>query len=218
MNQVVSSENVRTKTPIYVETVSVKENKIYGIVKRIADFIFALLGLIVLSLPMIVIAVIISIDSPGPVIFKQERLGKNGKSFTMYKFRSMNVDAESNGPKWADVEDDRCTNFGSKLRKCRLDELPQLFNIIKGDMSFVGPRPERPFFYEEFEQYIHGFSQRLLVTPGLTGHAQVNGGYSLLPEEKIIYDIEYIKNQSFKLDLQCIFKTVAVVIFSKDAR
>ncbi len=202
----------------YVEEISAKSNRFYLIVKRAFDFIFSLLSLIVLYIPMTIIAICIRLESPGPAIFKQERVGKNGKIFIMYKFRSMRIDAEEDGPRWAEEHDERCTWLGAKLRKCRLDELPQLWNIIKGDMSIVGPRPERPCFYEEFETYIHGFSQRLLVTPGLTGHAQVNGGYSLLPEEKILYDVEYIKNQSFKFDLQCVMKTISVILTHNGAR
>jgi lipopolysaccharide/colanic/teichoic acid biosynthesis glycosyltransferase len=105
--------------------------------------------------------------------------------------------------------------LGAKLRKSRLDELPQLFNILKGDMSIVGPRPERACFYDEFEKYIPHFRQRLTVRPGLTGHAQVNGGYDLKPEEKIVYDMEYIANRSLRMDIQCIWKTV-LVVFSHD--
>lgn len=101
----------------------------------------------------------------------------------------MRTDAEKDGPKWAERSDDRCTRFGALLRKTRLDELPQLWNILKGEMSFVGPRPERKYFYEQFEKYIVGFSNRLVVIPGLTGYAQVNGGYELAPEEKIVYDM-----------------------------
>lgn len=202
----------------YIEKVEAKPNKFYLAVKRAFDFTFSLLSLIILYIPMLIIAICIRIESPGPAIFKQERVGKNGKRFIMYKFRSMKIDAEDDGPCWAEEHDERCTRLGAKLRKCRLDELPQLWNIIKGDMSIVGPRPERQCFYEEFETYIHGFSQRLLVTPGLTGHAQVNGGYSLLPEEKILYDVEYIKNQSFKFDLQCVLKTISVILTHDGAR
>ena len=171
-----------------------------------------------LLLPMLVISLLIRLDSKGPVIFKQERLGKDGKPFTIYKFRSMAINAEENGPKWAKKEDDRCTKVGRILRKTRLDELPQLWNILMGDMSFVGPRPEREYFYDQFETYIHGFHNRLVVLPGLTGWAQVNGGYDLKPEEKIIYDMEYIKNQTFVMDLKCIFKTVKLVFTHKGAR
>ena len=121
-------------------------------------------------------------------------------------------------PQWADEQDPRCTHFGQILRRTRLDELPQFYNILRGDMSFVGPRPERAYFYGEFEKYIPGFSNRLMVVPGLTGHAQVNGGYSLKPEEKIIYDMEYIEKRSIWMDLACIGKTIRVVLCGAGAR
>ena len=178
----------------------------------------ALIGLIVFTLPMSAIALIIALDSPGDPIFKQERLGKDGKPFIMYKFRSMCEDAERDGPRWADADDARCTHFGAFLRRTRLDELPQIWNILKGDMSFVGPRPERACFYRKFEQYIIGFSNRLTVIPGLTGYAQVNGGYDLKPEEKIIYDMVYIERRSVWMDLRCILKTVGVVLRGDGAR
>ena len=157
-------------------------------------------------------------DSEGPAIFAQERLGKDGVPFTMYKFRTMRLDAEKNGPQWASENDQRCTKLGRIIRKSRADELPQLVNVLKGEMSLVGPRPEREFFYEEFEQYIHGFSQRLKVTPGITGWAQVNGGYNLLPEEKVVYDMEYISNCSVWMDIKCLLRTVGVVFEHKGAR
>ena len=177
--------------PIYIELPQVQTRRGYLVFKRCFDFTFALLALIVLAVPMGIIAAIIALDSPGGPIYRQERLGKDGKPFLICKFRSMRMDAEKDGPKWAERSDDRCTRFGGLLRKTRLDELPQLWNILKGEMSFVGPRPERKYFYEQFEKYIVGFSNRLVVTPGLTGYAQVNGGYELTPEEKIVYDMEY---------------------------
>ena len=180
--------------------------------------VMALAAIVVLIIPMVIIGVWVWLDSKGPVVFKQERLGKNGVPFVMYKFRSMRIDAEENGPQWAKPNDERCTKLGSMLRKTRLDELPQLFNILKGDMSFVGPRPERACFYEIFESYIPGFHLRMLVRPGLTGHAQVNGGYDLLPEEKIVYDMEYIRKRGWKMDIQCLLKTVQVVLTHNGAR
>ena len=147
-----------------------------------------------------------------------KRAFDHGKPFMIYKFRSMRLDAEENGPQWADEQDPRCTHFGQILRRTRLDELPQFYNILRGDMSFVGPRPERAYFYGEFEKYIPGFSNRLMVVPGLTGHAQVNGGYSLKPEEKIIYDMEYIEKRSIWMDLACIGKTIRVVLCGAGAR
>ena len=206
------------KTEFYINKEIAKGGKVYLFSKRCFDLLLALLFALILILPMLIIAVVIRIDSKGPVLFRQERLGKNSKSFTIYKFRTMRLDAEADGPQWAKQDDDRCTKFGAVLRNCRLDELPQLLNIIKGDMSFVGPRPERPCFYDEFETYIHGFSNRLAVTPGLTGLAQINGGYDLLPEEKIIYDMEYIKTRSFWLDMKLMFKTVKLVFTHEGAR
>ena len=167
---------------------------------------------------MLIIALLVTLDSPGSPIFKQERLGLLGKPFIIYKFRSMRLDAEVNGPQWADEQDPRCTHFGQILRRTRLDELPQFYNILRGDMSFVGPRPERAYFYGEFEKYIPGFSNRLIVVPGLTGYAQVNGGYSLKPEEKIIYDMEYIERRSVLMDVKCIIKTVSLIFTHEGAR
>lgn len=192
--------------------------KTYLIFKRIFDVILSLLAGGVAFIPMILIALLVRLDSPGPAIFKQERLGRNGTPFLIYKFRSMRIDAECNGPQWAEVDDERCTRIGRFLRNTRLDELPQLWNILRGDMSFVGPRPERSYFYNEFEKYIPGFRNRLAVTPGLTGLAQISGGYDLKPEEKIIYDMEYITNRSLKIDVYCIVKTISLVFTHKGAR
>ena len=216
METVVSYPGVKNCTAqrvMYIERPRVAEKRAYLALKRAFDISGALVGLAVLALPMSVIALIIALDSPGDPIFRQERLGKDGKPFTMYKFRSMYEDAERDGPRWADADDGRCTRFGAFLRRTRLDELPQIWNILKGDMSFVGPRPERACFYRLFEEYIVGFSNRLAVTPGLTGYAQVNGGYDLKPEEKIVYDMEYIEHRSVWMDLLCILKTIRVVFW-----
>lgn len=195
-----------------------QENWFYLLSKRVFDVIFSFLGLLILLVPMLMIALIIVVDSPGAPIFKQERLGIYGNPFMIYKFRSMYLNAEKNGPQWADECDPRCTRFGQFLRQTRLDELPQLYNILRGDMSFVGPRPERAYFYRKFEEYILGFSNRLMVIPGLTGYAQVNGGYALKPEEKIVYDMEYIENRSIWMDLECLIKTIRVVLDGDGAR
>ena len=211
-------EQVKERSTIYITPPHIQRRWSYLVVKRFFDFFFASIGLIILAIPMAIIALIIVLDSPGAPIFKQERLGLNGKPFVIYKFRTMHMDAEKNGPRWADREDRRCTQFGMFLRKTRIDELPQLWNILKGDMSFVGPRPERQYFYEQFEKYIVGFSNRLVVVPGLTGYAQVNGGYELKPEEKIVYDMEYIEKRSVLLDLWCIAQTFRVVFSGKGAR
>ena len=202
---------------IFAEKMPVKigGSKGYLIIKRVFDIVVSVIAGALLLIPMVIIAALICIDSKGPALFCQERLGENGKPFTMYKFRSMHMDAEIDGPQWASKDDGRCTKLGKILRSSRLDELPQLINILKGEMSLVGPRPERAFFYDEFEKYIPNFRDRLLVRPGLTGYAQVNGGYDLLPEEKIVYDMEYIAERSIKMDMMCILKTIAVV-FSRD--
>lgn len=198
-----------------IERVTPREDKVYSFVKRGLDLILAVLLLILLMVPMEILAVLVCLDSPGPAIFRQERLGKDGRSFMIYKFRTMVQDAEKDGPQWAREEDQRCTRLGRFLRKTRIDELPQLWNVLAGNMSFVGPRPERAHFYKEFAKYIDGFDQRLQVIPGITGWAQVNGGYSLAPEEKILYDVEYIKKRSITFDLKCIARTVNV-LFSHD--
>lgn len=195
-----------------------QRKRLYELSKRGFDITFSLLGLLILAIPMGILALLIMADSPGGAIFRQERLGLNGEPFMIYKFRSMRLDAEKNGPQWADEQDSRCTRLGQLLRRTRLDELPQLFNILRGDMSFVGPRPERAYFYEEFEKYIPGFSNRLMVIPGLTGYAQVHGGYSLKPEEKIIYDMEYIEKRSARMDVACLLKTVQIVLTGDGAR
>lgn len=203
----------------FIEDVGdIKKKPIYDFFKRLIDLFASFLGIIVLSLPMLIIAVIVKCTSKGPAIYKQKRLTKNGKEFNLYKFRSMYIDAEKNGAQWATKNDSRVTKFGKFMRKVRIDELPQLFNIFVGHMSIVGPRPERPEFYEEFESYIHGFNQRLKVKCGLTGHAQVNGGYDLLPQEKILLDIEYIKKRSFFFDIKIMFQTIGVIFGRKGSR
>lgn len=197
---------------------AVQGSRAYLFIKRSFDIIASLLLEVILLIPMLLIAALIRLDSPGPALFRQERLGLNGKPFLILKFRSMYLDAEEDGPQWAKIDDKRCTRIGRILRKTRLDELPQLWNIFKGEMSFVGPRPERACFYEVFELYIHGFSNRLAVKPGLTGLAQVNGGYELKPEKKILFDMEYIANRSVFMDLMCLFKTVRLVFTHEGAR
>lgn len=212
-------ENLDNKE-YYIEKIeNLKKKPIYCVLKRLMDFFASLIGILLVWLPMIIIAIIIRCSSKGPAIYSQVRLGKNGKPFKLYKFRSMVVDAEASGAQWSKGDEDpRITKVGRFLRKTRLDELPQLFNILSGKMSLVGPRPEREIFYNEFEKYIHGFNQRLLVKPGLTGHAQVNGGYDLKPEEKILLDIEYIKKRSLWFDIKILFKTVLVVFNHKGAK
>lgn len=218
--EILSLQNFASKKErIVVEKIEKPKNKkSYAVVKRIFDFSMAFVLLILLFVPMLLLAVIVAVDTRTNPIYRQVRLGKNEKPFVLLKFRSMRKDAEKDGAQWAVQDDPRVTKFGKIIRKFRIDEIPQLVNILLGSMSFVGPRPERPEFYDVFDTYIDGFRQRMYVMPGLTGYAQVNGGYDLLPEEKILYDIEYIRNCSCGFDLRCILQTISTVFFSKGAR
>jgi len=186
------------------------------IIKRIIDLIFSLLVLI-LGIPLwILIAIIIKLESKGPVLYKQERVGRNGKIFKMYKFRSMVQDAEKHGPQWAKVNDPRVTKFGYFLRKSHLDEIPQFLNVLKGEMSIVGPRPERPVFVEKFSSLIPYYKRRLIVRPGITGWWQVNyTSYVESVEEienRLKDDFYYIENLSLKLDIEIIIRTIYLMI------
>lgn len=201
-----------------VEQSAVVEKPVYQAVKRLFDVVVSALALLILGIPMLLLMPVIRADSPGPAIFRQERLGKGGKPFVIYKYRTMQMDAERDGPQWAHAHDVRCTRLGRLLRRGHIDELPQLVNVLRGEMSLVGPRPERACFYQEFERYIRGFSQRLQVTPGITGWAQINGGYELLPEEKILFDMEYIRRRSVMFDIRCLLGTVRVVFRHDGAR
>lgn len=188
---------------------------IYDFIKRVFDITVSVVGIVLLLLPMFIACIAIAATSKGNPIYKQERLGLNGKNFYIYKLRTMYVNAEENGAQWSKGEDDeRITPVGKVLRRIKFDEIPQLFNCLFGDLSLVGPRPERKIFYNCFETYIHGFSQRLMVKPGITGLAQITGLF-LKPEEKIIYDIEYIKTRSLWTDFRILLKTASVVIRGK---
>jgi sugar transferase (PEP-CTERM system associated) len=180
--------------------------------------VIALLGA-VLSLPIaIVTALLIKIDSPGPILYKQERVGKNGRIFTLMKFRSMRTDAEKNGPVWASTGDNRMTRVGRIIRKIRVDEIPQFWNILRGDMNFVGPRPERPHFVSQLADEIPYYEQRHLIAPGLTGWAQIKYPYGASIEDakqKLQYDLYYIKNQSLTLDATIMFETIKTILFGR---
>ncbi len=180
--------------------------------KRCFDIIGAIILSILFSLVMLLIAILIPLDSKGSVIYCQERLGKDGVPFIMYKFRSMYPDAEKNGPQLAESNDSRCTRLGSLLRKSHMDELPQLWNVLKGDMSLVGPRPEREYFYKQYEQTVPGFSDRLVIKPGLTGVAQIHGPYDLPTDQKLIQDMKYIRNLSLWVDFRCLLCTAFMLI------
>jgi lipopolysaccharide/colanic/teichoic acid biosynthesis glycosyltransferase len=173
----------------------------------------------ILSLPIAVVtAILIKIDSRGPVLYKQERVGKNGRTFTLMKFRSMRVDAEKNGPVWAQTDDQRMTRVGRIIRKIRVDEIPQFWNILRGDMNFVGPRPERPHFIAQLAQEIPYYEQRHLIAPGLTGWAQIKYPYGASIEDarqKLQYDLYYIKKQSLTLDATIMFETIKTILFGR---
>ncbi|MEH7080844.1 sugar transferase, partial [Bacillus velezensis] len=159
---------------------------------------------------------LIKIDSPGPALFIQERVGLNGKIFKIYKLRTMRLDAEVNGPQWASTDDPRITKLGHFLRKTRIDELPQFVNVIRGDMSLVGPRPERAFFLVKFNHEVPGFTNRLAVKPGLTGWAQVNGRNNISWNEKFKLDVWYVDHFSLMLDIKILFMTLFKVIKRSD--
>ena len=190
--------------------------------KRSTDVIISLAMLILFSPLILVTAILIKIDSTGPVLFSQERVGKNKNPYLLYKFRSMVQDAEKQtGPVWASDNDKRRTRVGSVIRKWRIDEIPQLWNVLKGDMSFVGPRPEREFFVKKLEDIIPYYGERFSVKPGITGWAQVCYGYGASVEdtvEKVNYDLFYIKNMSSFMDLMIILRTIKIVLFGKGAR
>lgn len=189
------------------------------ILKRIIDLMLSLIMLIVLSPLIMLVALLIRIDSKGPIFFSQERVGEKRKIFRVYKFRSMIEDAEKHtGPIWASDHDDRITRVGRIIRKLRIDEIPQLWNVLKGEMSFVGPRPEREFFVKELEEKIPYYGERFIVKPGITGWAQVCYGYGASVDdaiEKLNYDLFYTKNFSIFMDLMIIMRTVKIVLFGK---
>ena len=187
-------------------------------IKRVFDIVASALGLLICLIPMAIVAICIKAESEGPAIFKQERLGQGGKPYTMYKFRSMRIDAEKDGPKWATVNDDRCTKVGRFIRLCHIDEIPQLWNVFLGHMSMVGPRPERAYFYDQFEKDIPNFRQRLRIKPGLTGLSQVNGCYDMTPAQRLAYDKTYMASRGVWTDLKILFLTVVVVFNGKGAR
>lgn len=187
-------------------------------IKRLVDLFLALFILLVTWPLMLITFILVKLESPGPAIYSQIRAGQGGRQFRIHKFRSMHINAESGGAQWAQKNDSRVTRVGRFIRLTRLDELPQLINIIRGEMSFIGPRPERPEFNAQLEAEIPFFQLRLLVRPGLTGWAQVCYPYGASTEdsrEKLKYDLYYIKNQSLLFDFQIVLRTIKVVFFGQ---
>ena len=197
-----------------------------GAVKRFAKRIFDIVTstiLLFVTLPVIILtAILIRLESPGPVLYHQERVGKHGRPFSLLKFRSMREDAEADGtPQWASQNDARCTHVGRVIRALRIDELPQLLNVLKGEMSFVGPRPERPKFVKDLAKQVNYYDYRHTVKPGITGWAQICYSYGASvkdAQEKLQYDLYYVKNHSFFLDLLILAQTAHIVLLGKGAR
>lgn len=190
-------------------------------IKRGMDVLASLIGLILLFPVSLIVAIAIKLDSKGPIIYRQERVGEDGKIFCVNKFRSMRNNAEENGPEWAKVNDERVTRVGRIMRKMRFDEIPQIINVLKGEMSFVGPRPERPLFVEQLKKEIPYYAQRHVVKPGITGWAQICYSYGASEEdalEKLKYDLYYIKHLSLFLELAIMFETAKIVLLGKGAR
>ncbi len=192
------------------------------VLKRVLDIVAAG-AVLLLTLPLTVItALAIKLESPGPIFYRQERVGLHGRVFDVYKFRSMRADAEKDGrPRWAAQSDPRVTRVGEFIRKTRIDEIPQVWNVLQGDMSFIGPRPERPFFVEEIAREVPYYHERARVRPGITGWAQINYPYGASIEdarEKLAYDLYYIKNYSLLLDILVLIGTIEVVLWPKGVR
>jgi exopolysaccharide biosynthesis polyprenyl glycosylphosphotransferase len=197
-------------------------SRVVAIERRVFDLIIASL-LLVLTLPlMLLIAILVKVDSRGPALYRQDRVGFSGRIFTLYKFRSMHQDAEADGsPTWAAVADPRVTRVGRFIRYARIDELPQLLNVLRGEMSIIGPRPERPYFVEKLAAAIPLYHTRHYIKPGITGWAQVNASYGASTEdarEKLCYDLYYIKHRGFLLDLSILLRTLRVVVLGEGAR
>ena len=213
-------ENIRPSSLIYAEGFRVTPLVLF--MKRVADILLSTVGLIT-ALPLApLIALLIRLDSPGPVFYRQVRVGQGEKNFLLYKFRTMLQDSEADtGAVWARENDPRVTRVGAFLRKSRLDEIPQLLNVLRGDISLIGPRPERPEFVEELKKIIPYYSERHIIKPGLTGWAQVRYPYGASVEdaiEKLKYDLYYHKNLSFVLDMTIILDTIKIVLIREGGR
>ncbi|NLK63374.1 MAG: exopolysaccharide biosynthesis polyprenyl glycosylphosphotransferase [Fusobacteria bacterium] len=214
----ISVKSVDERWFLYGDGFKIYHNIYIQKTKRLID-VFISIIILIITFPIILVSIlIIKVESKGKIFYTQERIGKDNKKFNILKFRSMREDAEKDGPKWAMQNDNRITFYGNIMRKTRIDELPQLINILKGDMSFIGPRPERDHFIKLLEKEIPFYNYRHSVLPGLTGWAQVNYPYGSSVEdsfEKLQYDLYYIKNQSIILDIIIIFKTVKIVFGGK---
>ena len=193
----------------------------YEVSRRTLDVIGSLM-LLAFTFPLLLlVAFLIKVDSTGPVLYRQSRVGLHGRIFTILKFRSMRVDAEAAGPRWATDRDPRMTRIGAFIRATRLDEVPQLLNVLRGEMSLVGPRPERPHFVQQLAAIIPRYNERTHVLPGITGWAQINYPYGASVEDaraKLAFDLFYINNRALLLDLRILLRTIPVVLFRIGAR
>lgn len=198
-----------------------KRKPVIMLLKRIGEALAAILGLVILAPVLVLIALLIKLDSPGPVLYRQTRVGHHGYPYVLLKFRSMRNDAEAEGIQWATVGDTRVTRIGAWLRQLRLDELPQLWSVVIGDMSLVGPRPERPHFVQDLRKAIPYYDLRHTVRPGITGWAQICFHYAGSLEDsqmKLQYDLYYVKNLSLWLDLRILYRTIGVLWRGEGAR
>jgi sugar transferase (PEP-CTERM system associated) len=198
-----------------------RARKLTRAAKRVVDLVLSIVGMVLAAPLMALTALAVRLDTPGPVVYAQERVGEHGRTFMLYKFRSMRTDAEVGTPIWARDQDERVTRVGRIIRLTRLDEIPQLWNVLRGDMSFVGPRPERPFFIEQLAEAIPFYRQRHAVKPGVTGWAQVKYRYGASIDdarEKLRYDLYYIKHMSIIFDLTIVFDTIKVILSQKGAQ
>lgn len=214
-----SVENLHPSALIFSD--GFKRSYVIRKTKRAFDILFSIVALLLFSPLSLAIALAVKWESPGPVLYRQQRIGQDGVPFDLLKFRSMGVDAEANGPIWAGVNDDRVTRVGRIIRKLRFDEIPQMINVLRGEMSFVGPRPERPFFVEKLEKQIPFYSHRHTVKPGITGMAQICYPYGASKEEaleKLKYDLYYIKHMSPFLDFVIVMETIKIMLLGRGAR
>ena len=198
-----------------------KKRVLTSLGKRLIDWVASAVGLLAGMPLFVLIAILIKLDSPGPVFYQQMRVGLRGQPYLIWKFRSMKIDAEKSGPRWAQPHDPRVSRVGWWLRKTRLDELPQLINVLKGEMSLVGPRPERPVFVQELRTQIPYYDLRHSVRPGITGWAQIRFRYGASAEDahsKLQYDLYYVKNLSLALDARILLETIRVVLLGEGAR
>jgi exopolysaccharide biosynthesis polyprenyl glycosylphosphotransferase len=205
----------------FLHALNVANRGISAALKRVLDLVVALVLLVVSAPLMVLTALAVKLTSPGAVFYRQQRVGEHGRVFTCVKFRSMRHDAETDGAVWAEEEDPRTTGVGRYLRRYRIDELPQLWNVLRGEMTMVGPRPERPEFVRQLVDAVPFYSPRHLTKPGLTGWAQVSAGYAATLDDarlKLSYDLYYLKHRGLALDLAILLRTIGVVVRGTGAR